>query len=334
MKRNTLLVCAIVLAGHCLIGLTSNESFGQSVVSGFNLEVYAEVTDPQGIAFDAAGNLFVGRDNSGSGGGVADPVRIHKISPGGLSVTEFGNSAIIDPDGVIVDRNGIFGDPGTVITGGQVSNSQGGFLSTIASDETVTTIFGLTTTFHNPSSYAFDSNGRLLFSNFSNPGTSPSGIYGTTGLTDEPSLLFSSTDRIGGLAIDDMDRIFVSTDDGRIEIHSLDGTLLDDDFVTGLGFSGGLAFGNLGGSDIDLFTVTSTGQLWRIDEFGSITTIGTGFDSTFFMQFGADGALYASDFAGDRILRVSKVPPTVPEPNGVIVLVLMATSAIFRRRRS
>ena len=318
-----------MLTGHCLIGLSPLASFGQTVISGLSLDVYAEVTDPQGIAFDAAGNLFVGRDNSGSGGGVGDAVKLHKISPGGLSVVEFGDTAIIDPDGVVVDLGGTFGDPGTVITGGQISNSQGGFLSTIAADETVSTIFGPTTAYHNPSAYAFDSTGRLLFSNVTNPGTSPSGIYATTGLADEPSLLFSSTARIGGIAIDDMDRIFVSTEDGRVEIHALDGSLLDDDFVTGLGFSGALAFGSLGGPDVDLFTVTSMGELWRIDEFGSVATIGNGFDSTFHMQFGADDALYASDFAGDRILRVS----AVPEPNSLAILCLLGSPFLFRRKR-
>jgi sugar lactone lactonase YvrE len=280
------------------------------------------------ISFDATGNLFVGRDNSGSGGGVADAVRIHKISPGGTIISEYGISSIVDPDGVIVDINGIFGAAGSVITGGQVSNSQGGFLSAIRPDESVDTLFGLTTTFHNPSAYAFDSNNRLLFSNVPNPGTSQVGIYATTGIDDDPSLLFSSTSRIGGIAIDASDQIYVSTEDGRIEVHALDGSLIDSDFVTDLRFFSPLAFGSLGSTEIDLFALDSMGDLLRIDTLGNKEVIGSGFNTGYnSIQFGPDGSLYASDFAGDRILKVSATPPSIPEPNTLAIFMIFSFGA-------
>lgn len=316
----------VVVVATCAMAA---ESLAQTVISGFNVDTYADVADPIGISFDATGNLFVGRDNSGSGGGVADAVKIHRISPGGTTVSEYGNSTIIDPDGVIVDINGTFGVAGAVITGGQVSNSQGGFLSSILPDESVNVLFGLTTTFHNPSGYAFDGNGRLLFSNFSNPGTSPAGVYASTGVGDAPSLLFSSTSRIGGIAVDDFDQIFVSTEDGRVEIRALDGSLIDSDFVTGLGFSGPLAFGSLGNGNIDLFAINSTGDLLRIDMLGNTETIGSGFTTSNSIQFGADGSLYAADFSGDRILRVS----AVPEPAlGITSLMFLFGICILRNR--
>jgi hypothetical protein len=49
------------------------------VVPGFIVSTYANVTDARGLSFDPAGNLYVGRDNSGSGGGDAEAVRIHRV---------------------------------------------------------------------------------------------------------------------------------------------------------------------------------------------------------------------------------------------------------------
>jgi len=235
---------------------------------------------------------------------------------------------------VIVDINGVFGVSGAVITGGQVSNSQGGFLSSVLPNEAVDVLFDLNTTFHNPSSYAFDSNGRLLFSSITNPGTSQSGIYATTGIGDDPSLLFSSTSRISGIAIDASDQIHVSTEDGRIEIHALDGSLIDSDFVTDLGFFSPLAFGSLESPDIDLFALDSMGDLLRIDSLGNKEVIGSGFTIAYSsLQFGSDGSLYASDFTCDRILRISATPPSIPEPNALAIMVIFSLAACLGRKR-
>lgn len=44
-----------------------------------------------GLAPD--GTLYVGRDNTGSGGGPGDLVKNHRIGPGGSLVVEFGGTA-------------------------------------------------------------------------------------------------------------------------------------------------------------------------------------------------------------------------------------------------
>ncbi len=61
------------------------------------------MTDPERLSFAPDGTLFVGRDNTGSGGDYDDAVKIHRIGPGGSPVEEFGNTAITDPDAVFYD---------------------------------------------------------------------------------------------------------------------------------------------------------------------------------------------------------------------------------------
>src|SRR5262249_52739120 len=51
-------------------------------------------------------------------------------------------------------------------------------------------------------------------------------------------------------------------------------------------------------------------ELVRIDAQGTKTTVGTGFTVLAGMAFGPDGALYVSEFANDRIVRVAPEPVT------------------------
>ncbi len=89
------------------------------VVNAAVTTVYANVTDPIQLAFAPDGTLFVGRDNSGSGGTAGDAVKIHRVAPGGSPVTEYGATAIPDPDAVAYDALGIVsGTPGAVLVGG------------------------------------------------------------------------------------------------------------------------------------------------------------------------------------------------------------------------
>ena len=76
--------------------------------------------DPLGLTFGTDGALYVGRDNSGSGGGNADSVRIHRIAPGGGSHIQYGARATWDPDVVIYDAAGAYsGVAGSVVVGGR-----------------------------------------------------------------------------------------------------------------------------------------------------------------------------------------------------------------------
>ena len=58
----------------------------QPIVTNAAVSVHAVVTDPLSLSFGADGALYTGRDNSGSGGGYGDAVKIHRIAPGGSPV--------------------------------------------------------------------------------------------------------------------------------------------------------------------------------------------------------------------------------------------------------
>ena len=87
---------------------------------GFVVSVYDSVPDVEDMVFGTDGALYVGRDNSGSGGGNADSVKIHRIVPGGGSHTTWGTRATWDPDAVGFDAAGLVtGVAGSVIVGGR-----------------------------------------------------------------------------------------------------------------------------------------------------------------------------------------------------------------------
>ncbi len=97
--------------------------------------IYARVTDPVRLSFAPDGTLFVGRDNSGSGGENDDAVKIHRIGPGGAPVEEYGNTTISDPDAVFYDATGQFsGTPGAVLVAGTQATSLLGKISKIMPD--------------------------------------------------------------------------------------------------------------------------------------------------------------------------------------------------------
>lgn len=296
-------------------------------VPGFVVEVYATVTDPMKISFDTNGDLFTGRDNAGSGGGFGDPVPIHLIESGGAPVSEYGNASIPDPDAVVVDVTGVFGTAGAVLMGGIISNSQGGQIAQILLDESVVSLFGPTTAWHNVTDMAFDGSGRLLFTNFPNPGTSTTGVYESSGALDPPTLLASTGVRVGGLAVDPSDRIYVTTEDGRIQIYDSAGALVDANFVTGLGLTAGpLTVGQLDGGAVSVYAMNSLGELLEVDLLGNSTVIGTGFATVSDLAFGPDGDLYIAEFDQDHVLRV-------PEPGGIMLVAGLAMLAALARLR-
>ena len=313
----------------CVLGLLLQATFAsaQTVDPSLALETWATVTDPMKISFDANENLFAGRDNSGSGGGFGDAVKIHRIESDGLSFAEYGDSLIPDPDAVAVDIDGIFGTVGAVLMGGIISNGSGGQIASVLPDETVVALFGPTTSFHNVSDMVFDSTGRFLFTNYPNPSTSTAGIFASTGAGDFPSLLASTGVRVGGIAVDPSDRIFVSTEDGRIQIYDSAGALIDANFVQSLGIAAApLTLGQLAGAPLSLYTVNSGGSLLEVDMLGVATTIGSGFAGAIDLEFGADGLLYISELSQDRVMRV-------PEASGMLLSGIVLLVGLARARR-
>lgn len=284
----------------------AGSALAQPTVPGFDVTVYANVTDPGALSFASDGALYVGRDASGSGGGSGDAVKIHRIGPGGTPVAEFGAAAIFDPDGVLVDETGTMsGTPGAVLVCG-VEPSGEGRVSAIAPDQSITTVLGPTATLPNPNYMAFDATGALLLSDSSAPGVFRFPAGGP---------LASFLAPIGGLspgppALDATGRIFVARSNGAVAVYAADGTLENATFATGVDGAGALAVGPGGPWGSDLYARGPAGTLLRIDALGMATTVGTGFSSVTGLAFGPDGALYAAEFDADRILRVAPAPPT------------------------
>lgn len=236
------LVPVLLLAGSGL--------HADPLAPGFTVSVYAQVTDPQKLAFDANDVLYVGRDNAGSGGGNADAVFIHRIGVGGSPVQPFGSQAIPDPDAVFVDRVGWFGPAGAVLVGGAFSGTQG-HVARVDPDQSQSILFGPSTGYWNPSGLVVDSGGRFLFTNYDNrPAGTPKGVYSSASPFSQPVLLFTMDQYPAAIAVDQDDRMFVSTADGRIRKYAADGTVIDPLFVQGLGpgaFAASLVFGAVAG---------------------------------------------------------------------------------------
>jgi hypothetical protein len=292
------------------------------VVPGFIVEDYAYVADPVNLTIAPDGVMYTGRDNTGSGGTTGDAVKIHRIGVGGAPVVEYGVAPLSDPDAVLFDAYGWIADtPGSVLVAGAV---HGGLpiishVSGIRPDETIQDIFA-TTTIVNPNYLMFDGTGRLLI--IGDLGD----VWQTTGA--EPTHLFDMP--VPSFAtLNANDDVYSAGNDGVIRIYDSFGTLIDDSFVTGLGegFTN-LAFGPGGGVwGTYLYGLKrATGELIRIDDLGNVTVIGTGFDTTTYdMQFGPDGALYATVFGQDKVIRI------IPEP-ATLTLMLIGGLLLHRRR--
>lgn len=291
----------LVLTAALALPLTTQAA---PMVTNFATSIYAVVADPIRIAFAPDGTLYAGRDASGSGGGSGDAVKIHRVAPGGSPVTEFGDLAISDPDALIVDVVGaVSGVPGAVLVGGVHPGGTTGKIVRIAPDGTVTNLFGPNASILNPTHFIFDSAGRLLFTENNN-----GSVMVTTG--GAPTNLFS----LAGAAFiaEDVARRLVvsSSSDTALRLYSANGVLLSNNFAQAKTASP-LACGPGGIWGTDLYAVAANGDLLRVDLQGAATNrVGTGFGNVSDLQFGPDGALYASEFSGDRIYRFAQ--PAVP----------------------
>ena len=287
----------------CALALTLPLAVAKAQPNDTGAHIYANLPDPLLLAFAPDGSLYVGRDNSGSGGGGNDAVRIHRIGPGGATVSEFGNLAISDPDAVIVDTAGtVSGIPGAVLVGGVHSNGPSGKISRISPDGTVVTLFGPDNSLANPNAFAFDANGRLLITEWNN-----GSVLVTTG--GPPTVLFFLS-RARNIAVDTLNRIAVCTSsDAQLRLYGSDGTLLNANFAT-VKTNSPLVSGPGGIWGRDIYAVALNGDLIRIGLDGTITKMGSGLGAMFSLAFGPDGMLYGSRFDKDRIYRFA--PPTVP----------------------
>lgn len=316
-----------IAVASCLalfVTLQAQVAFAQATAPGFTITTFASVPDPLKISFAPNGELYVGRNPAGSPAGFA---KIHRIGASGSPVVEYGPS-FLDPDAVLFDANGSFAPiPGSVIVGGSTSGSTAA-IHVIEPGGAGSTIIGPTTLLDNPSDMTFDGSGNLLFTDHGNQD-----VKVTSGGT--PTTLLTLSSKTLSVAYDPVtDRIYSNALDGTIRIHQSNGTLIDAAFATSdeaitVGPGSGV-FGN------DVYTAnSSSGELIRIDLAGNATVIGTGFGAVRDLEFGPDGALYASEADNHRILRIAPIPsiPLLSTGGRVALTILLSTSAWWIRAR-
>jgi hypothetical protein len=293
----TPLLATALAAGVLFLG--PFPSSADPVVPGFVVDEYATVGLPMRLSFDETGALFVGSNVT-----YPTPGPISRVDPGGGAAAPYG-PALLDPDAVIVHESGslISATDGSVFVGG-VAGVGVGHITEVLPDETGQPLFGPGSIFLNPTEFAYDSQGRLLISDiYSND------VYVSTG--GNPVILIAAPSEPYGMALDALDRVFLWCNDGVIRIYDSTGALQNNAFVTGINGEG-LAFGPGGAWGNDLYAIAG-GELLRIDGSGAVTVIGTGFSTIIRdVTFGPDDALYVSDYASNRVLRVLPGPVDAP----------------------
>ncbi|MGC8990285.1 MAG: hypothetical protein ACP5MD_09210, partial [Verrucomicrobiia bacterium] len=241
--------------------------FAPPAVPNATTTVYARVTDPVRLSFAPDGTLFVGRDNSGSGGDYDDAAKIHRVAPGGLPVEEYGNAAITDPDAVVYDADGsASGIAGAVIVAGHEFNSLSGKIVAIRPDQTITTLYGPTAFTFNPNVFTHDLNGRLVFSD-------DEGGKVWTMTNGQPSVLFNLAGALH-LAADAQNRLVVGVSGTQtLRLYTAAGLLITNNFAT-VAADSPLARGPGGFWGTGVFCVNTNGDLLSLDLNGVATKWG------------------------------------------------------------
>ena len=251
--------------------------------------IYASMSSPVHMAFGSDGTMYVG--NAGTS------VQIYRVGQGGSPVQTFGLTPTYDPDAVAVDRTGaITGVPGAVLVAGYDSAGKG-YLKGIMPNGLVFDVFVGMTTFPNISSFTYDRSGNLL-------AVDGNGNWG--GVTA------STITKLGSVPVtayeivaDATNRIWLSTTaDSQLRVFSAAGTFLN---YASVGAKAGspLAASSSSFWGTNIYAVGADGSLLSIDLVGNVQTNGTGFQNAHCMTFGADGSLYLSEIANNRIIKIT-----------------------------
>jgi hypothetical protein len=287
-------------------------------VPGAITTVYATASHPKEIDFSSDGTMFTGRDECG--GCTTDLTDIWRIGIGGSPVQQIG-SPIQDPDSVVVDRNGtISGTPGTVLVGGYAGTGAGVVKMIMQSgpqSNQVSILVAPTQTLRNPTGLTFDRFGRLLVADgggFSNPSYFDTGNWGMISNGTFIKLNTNGPARPNHLAMDTTNRIVLAAENERnLWLFSSNGMFISSNFVSGIqsGSQAGcqLASANGGFWGTSIYVISGTGNLLKLDLAGNTNVVGTGFDNATGLKFGDDGSLYLSEYASNRVLRISPAAP-------------------------
>lgn len=307
----SLVAILMLLPRICVNAATPN-------VPGAITTTYATPTHPKEIDFSSGGTMFTGREECG--GCTTDSTNIWRIGIGGSPVQQIG-TPIQDPDSVVVDRSGtISGTPGTVLVGGY-ANSGAGVVKMIMQSgpqsNQVSILLPPTNTLRNPTGLTFDRFGRLLVADgggFTNPSYPDTGNWGMISNGSFIKLNTNGPARPNHLAMDISNRIVVAAENERnLWLFSSNGMFISSNFVSGVqsGSQAGcqLASANGGFWGTSIYVINGTGNLLKLDLAGHTNMVGTGFDNATGLKFGDDGSLYLSEYANNRILRITPAAP-------------------------
>jgi sugar lactone lactonase YvrE len=276
--------------------------FAPPSVAAATTTIYARVTDPVRVSFAPDGTLFVGRDNTGSGGKNGDAVKIHRIGPGGSPVEEYGNVTISDPDAVFYDTTGQFsGTPGAVLVAGTQETSLLGKISKILPNGAITNLYGPAAFNFNPNLIVFDAQGGRLLITDDVGGK----IWAMTNTTPGPLI---NLPMALPLAVDSMGRILAGANDTALRLYNAEGALLNAAFAQAQTNSV-LVRGPGGFWGQDVYFIGTNWNLMRVTTDGVVSQAGTGFGGVIGFAFGPDGALYASQHNNDLIWRIAPIAP-------------------------
>ena len=291
------------------LSLTANSwAAPQAVSPDFTITAFATVIKPVDLAFDGSGNLFVGRQGSG-----ASAERIYKVSPDGLTVTEFGDP-IPDPDAVIVDIDGVIGASGSVLVGGIGSIGTGGHITLISPDGLTTSTLVATSSEtidgpSNPQQFAFTAAGELVWGNCDNPPRTYGTVSALVGGVVQPVADAQTGICYDGIAISSDGHMFLTDlDGGNVLKFSPNGDLLDANFVTGLRQPQWMAYDAMGdfGNKV-LVSEVREGRILSIDPAtGATAIIAQYFLNPFGITIGPDGCLYVAEYNRNTIWRMCR----------------------------
>ena len=257
------------------------------------------VRAPFYLSFDEGGSLYAG--NAGGRYWAGKRTFVHRITPDG-QVNRFGRR-LPDPDGVVVDQQGLFGEPGSLLVGG-IWGARKAHLSLITPDGQTDALFRgrRSRALSNPQQMVI-AGGRLLYTN-----CDPRGRFGTVGMLEpggEPEVLIDLGQRVCllGLAVDPVSGdIYLShSKSGRIYRYAADGTLLDDNVVSGLWGPGPLLFDTSGQFGGGLIVSTLDRQVLLVNPETGTSQVLAERILAYGLALGPDNCLYVSDARRNRI---------------------------------
>jgi hypothetical protein len=288
------------------------------LLPGARLVSYVAVEQPTRMAFDPAGNLYVGHDNN------VAPQFVRKIQAGTRTISHLGVSPLLDLDAVAYDAAGtISGRPGSVLVGAADE------LWAIHPDDTMTRLAGSEAGLENVQTLAFDRQGRLLVGSSEAAGAGGH-VFRWEGGILQPIISLYRPDAIA--VHPSLGDIFVGSAGGGVTRYAEDGRWLADlpaapDYTSGLAFAGDGRLFAVGHSDDGLYELALDGSALNVIGEGFASGDAIGHNR---LAFGLepDKALYLSQPGAGTIWRIN-----LPEPAAMLTVASALLGATVWRRR-